>query len=99
MAKKSVYNDFFISIINTDGVVIMANLKNKLYSNTRKSSSTKDAESHYYYYRQEKAQDRLINNWIQNKTLTRKVGGPDGNTTVEKPGNNRARNILRHSPR
>jgi hypothetical protein len=30
--------------------------------------------------------------------LTLKVGGPDCNTAVEKPGNNRTRDILRHSP-
>ena len=30
--------------------------------------------------------------------LTPKVGGPVCNTAVEKPGNNRTRNILRHSP-
>ena len=37
-------------------------------------------------------------NFIEENQLTLKVGGPVCNTAVEKPGNNRTRDMLMHSP-
>jgi hypothetical protein len=46
----------------------MANYKNSVYSNNRKSSSQKDYDSYWYHFRQELNQDRLIKEWKQSKT-------------------------------
>lgn len=43
---------------------VMANFKNKVYSNINKGTGTKDTQGYWYHTRQLKAQDKLIKEWL-----------------------------------